>query len=186
MRYGTYNYRTYSEIFNTVGDFLEVWEANPMPKVLPAAGSEYGADMTTLYYMLYARYANSPISSCDEQQFVMKLFLTVFEYAPEWAKKLEMQAKLRALSDDELIKGGKAIYNHANNPSTAPVNDSTEALKKIDDQNITSYLKSKIEGYSVLTTLLESDQTKVFLDKFERLFNPIVLPNHEVHYITEE
>lgn len=186
MRYGTYRYRTYSEIFTSVEDFLEVWDANPLPKVLERSGDELGADMTTLYYMLYARYANSPIASSSEEQFVMKLFLTIFEYGTEWRKKLELQGKLKALTDDELIKGGLAYYNHALNPSTAPVNDSTEALQKIDSQNVTAYKKTKMEAIQNQWALLNSDQTKLFLDKFESLFNPLVMPDYEIHYITED
>ena len=185
MRYGTYRYRKFNEIFTELGVFLDLWTESSYPKILPSANNEYGADITTIYYMLLARYANSPIASCDETQFVNRLFLTIFQYGPTWAKRLELQGKLRNLSDDELLKGGKAFYNHANNPSTAPVNDSTEALPKIDDQNVTSYLKSKMEGYSILASLLETDVTKEFLDKFEVLFNPLVMPDYELHYIEE-
>ena len=186
MRYGVYRYRTFSEIFTEVGVFLDIWTESSYPKIIPEADNEYGADMTTIYYMLLARYANSPIASCDETQFVNRLFLTIFQYAPTWSKRLELQGKLRSLSDDELLKGGKAFYNHANNPSTAPVNDSTEALPKIDDQNVTSYLKSKMEGYSILASLLETDVTKEFLDRFEVLFNPLVMPDYEVCYCEED
>lgn len=186
MRYGIYRYRTFSEIFTELGVFLDLWTESKYPKILPEADSEYGADMTTIYYMLLARYANSPIASCDETQFVNRLFLTVFQYGPTWAKRLELQGKLRSLSEPELLKGGQAFYNHANNPSTAPVNDSTEALPKIDSQNVTSYVKSKMEGYSILASLLETDVTKEFLDKFEVLFNPLVMPDFEICYCEEE
>lgn len=186
MRYGTYRYRTYSEIFETVNDFIEQYNISTFPKILDVAGSEIGADITTIYYMLFARYANSPIASASEEQFVSRLFLTIFQYAPTWKKRLELQDKLRNLTEDEILKGGKAFYNHANNPSTAPVNDSTEALKKIDDQNVTSYLKSKMEGYSILTSLLETDVTREFLDQFSVLFNPLVMPDYEVCYCEED
>lgn len=185
MRYGTYRYRTYSEIFSTLEDFLEVWDTSPMPKVLERSGDEFGADMTTLYYMLYARYAGSPIASSSEEQFVLKLFMTISQYGGEWKKKLELQGKLRALTDDELAKGSLAYYNHALNPSTAPINDSTEALPKIDSQNVTAYKKTKMEAISEQWSLLNSDQTKLFLDKFESLFNPLAMPDYDLHYIEE-
>lgn len=186
MRYGTYRYRTFVEIFDNVNTFIDLYNESPIPKVLPVDQSEIGADITTIYYMLFARYANSPIASASEEQFVTKLFLTIFQYAPTWAKRLELQHKLRSLSDEDLLKGGKAFYNHAYNPSTAPVNDSTEALPKIDDQNVTSYLKSKMEGYSILASLLETDVTREFLDQFSVLFNPLVMPDYEVCYCEED
>lgn len=186
MRYGVFRYRKFIEIFETVDDFLTVYNASPIPKVLPEAGNENGADATTLYYMLYARYANSPIASSSEEQFVARLMLTIFQYAPTWAKRLELQNKLRSLSDADLMKGGKAFYNHATNPSTLPPTDSTTALNKIDDQNVTSYLKSKMEGYSMLATLLETDVTREFLDQFEVLFNPLVMPDRPICYCDTE
>lgn len=186
MRYGTYRFRTFSEIFTEKAVFLELWNEAEYPKLLPEAENEYGADITTLYYMLLARYANSPIAYLDETQFVNDLFSIVFQYGPGWAKKLEVQSKLRALTDADLIKGGKAFYNHALNPSTAPVNDSTEALPKIDSQNVTSYVKTAMEGYSNLVALLDDDVTREFLDRFERLFNPWVMPEYSVCYCEED
>lgn len=186
MRYGVFRYRKFNEIFTNVNDFIEVYNDSPITKVLPIAGNDYGADATTLYYMLFARYANSPIASSSEEQFVARLMLTIFQYAPTWAKRLEVQNKLRALTDEDLLKGGKAFYNHALNPSTAPVNDTTEALPKIDDQSVTSYLKSKMEGYSMLATLLETDVTREFLDQFEVLFNPLVMPDRPICYCDTE
>lgn len=186
MRYGTYRYRTYSEIFENVNDFIEQYNMSAFPKVLDVSSNKLGADISTIYYMLFARYGQSPIASCSEEQFVSRLFLTIFQYAPTWKRKLELQDDLRNLTEEDLLKGGKAFYNHANNPSTAPVNDSTEALDKIDSQNVTSYLKSKMEGYSILASLLEIDVTKEFLDQFSILFNPLVMPDYELHYCEED
>lgn len=193
MRYGVYRYRTFSEIIPTLDDFVKMYKgeheeyprANKYPQTLPASGDIYGADATTVYYLLLSRFSESPIASLSEEMFINKLFATIFEHGGVWKKKLEMQNKLLNLSDDEIIKGGKAFYNHANNPSTAPVNDSTQALPKIDDQNVTSYIKSKMEGYSILTELLDSNVTREFIDKFKPLFNTLVMPDYELHYIEE-
>lgn len=186
MRYGTYRYRTFSEIFTEAGVFLDLWTESNYPKIIPEADNEYGADMTTIYYMLLATYANSPIASLDETQFVNQLFLTIFQYGPTWAKRLELQNKLRALTDEELVRGGKAFYNHAMNPSTAPVNDSTEALPKIDSQNVTSYIRNTMEGYDNLMGLLDDSITTDFLDKFKPLFNSWVMPDAPVCYCEED
>lgn len=185
MRYGVYRYRKFNEIFETVDDFLELYNDNGMPKILPVANNQYGGDITTIYHMLLARYGNSPIASSDESQFVNALFLRIFQYAPAWAKKLEVQGRLRALTEEELKAGGKAIYNHAENPSTGPVATSTQTLNKIDSQNVTSYLKTTMEGYAVLTDLLRTDVTEAFLDRFSSLFNPFAMPDAEVLYCEE-
>ena len=68
----------------------------------------------------------------------------------------------------------------------APLNDATEAIPKIDSQNVTAYKKTKMESYAELWAILESDVTKLFLDKFERLFNKLVMPDGDIYYITKE
>lgn len=186
MRYGTFRYRTFSQIMPSKEDFLSLWNESAYPKVLEESGNEYGADMTTIYYMLLSRYAHSPIASLDETQFVNKMFLLIFQHGKTLARKLEVQAKLKALTEEQLVKGGKAFYNHAMNPSTAPVTDTIEALGKIDSQNVTSYVKSVMEGYEQLLALIDDSVVDEFLSRFEVLFNPLVMPDYDLHYIVEE
>lgn len=184
--YGTYKNRSYSEIFSTVEDFLAAYEDSKFPKILPVSGSEYGADMTTIHYMLLSRFGESIIRSTSERHFVDCLFLTVFQYGPTLAKQLEMQTKLRALSDDEVLLGSRAVYNTARHPSTAPITSSVEPLPKIDSQSTTSYVKSKLEGYSTLAALLDAELINDFLARFEPLFDPLAMPDYDLRYCKEE
>lgn len=97
------------------------------------------ADATTLYYLLYARYGNSSIANSDENQFKYKIFSTIYIGGATWAKKQEIQDKLRAMTEDEILAGTKAINNHAYNPQTAPTTDTVEELNYINEQNTTKY-----------------------------------------------
>lgn len=38
---------------------------------------------TTLYYLLYARYGNSPLANRDITQFQYKVFSIIFQYGPK-------------------------------------------------------------------------------------------------------
>lgn len=143
-------------------------------------------DMEQLYYLLYAYYGNSTIASSDTNQFIYKLFSIVFMYGPTWVKRLEVQKKLRDMSEEELLKGSKTIYNHANNPSTRPSTAALEELTYIDNQSTSNYVKSKLDGYSYLISLLETDVTKQFIDKFKKLFLTIVQPEEELWYGMKE
>ena len=110
-------------------------------------------------------------------------------YGPTWEKNLEIQAKLRGLSleaESEIYKGGKAIYNHSYNPSTAPSTETLEELPTVNEQNVTGYKKSVLDGLEMLSSLLERDVTKEFIDKFKRLFMIIVAPDYPLLYKTEE
>lgn len=176
--YGSYRTRSFVEIIPTVDDFIE------NPKVgIPVKISE--ASMTTLYYLLCGKYGNSHISYSDENQFLYALYGKIFQYGPTWEKRLDIQDKLRALSDDELVVGGKAIYNQALNPGTKPTTQTLEELTAINAQNTTNYKKSKMEAYGMLMELLETDVTEEFLGKFKSLFLTVVAPDYPLLYETE-
>lgn len=183
--YGSYRTRKFTDIYDTVDKFLEDYNDLGIPPSIPQNSDAKKDPVRTLYYLLYARYGNSHIASSDETQFKYKLFSIIFQYGPTWARKLEIQSDLRKLDLNELMDGGKAIYNHSYNPSTLPSTDTMYELETINDQNVTKYKKSKMEAMSLLTTLLEQDVTGYFLDKFKKLFIVIVEPECLLWYVTD-
>ena len=153
--------------------------------VVVKAGTKLSdASITILFSLLYSKYGNNPIANRDANQFKFKVFGIIFQYGPSWEKKLEIQEKLRALSDDEIAKGSKAIYNHAFNPGTAPAVGTLEELPAINEQNSTNFKKSKLEAYAMLMQLLQTDVTEEFLAQFKSLFRVFLLED-PLAYITE-
>ena len=148
----------------------------------PLNGAITNDNLEILYYLLYAKYGNSHITNMDENQFKFKLFSTIWKYGPTWEKKLEIQGNLRELSEDELLVGAKAIYNHAFNPETTPTTQDLEELEYINDQNTTNYKKSVMEAYGQLWGLLATDVTESFLANFSVLFKKFISP---VTYVYE-
>ena len=126
------------------------------------------------YYLLYAKYGNTPIVNYDETQFKMKLMSVIATYGPVWEKKKAIQVSLRNLTNDELLQGAKQIYNHAYNPSTEPSTQELEELTHINDQNVTNNKKSKMEAYSILWANLHVDATDEYLNKFKNCFSRFV------------
>lgn len=177
--YGNYRTRTFSDIWTKYEDFKAYYDADYLPKKITEQS------LKTLYFLLYSRYGNSSIANSDENQFKAGVLATIFMYGPTWEKRLEIQDKLRALSENEIITGGSAIYNSALNPGTAPTTQTTEELNFINQQNTTKYKKSKLEGYAMLTDLLQTDVTKEFLDRFKKLFITVVQPQEPLWYVTE-
>lgn len=174
-----YRTRTFSEIFTDAENFLSVYNDIGIPALLEEN------DVTTLYYLLYARYGTSHIAFTDEKQFIYSVFSIIFQYGPTWSKQLDVQDKLRNIEDADLVIGGKAIYNHSYNPSTAPSTNSLEELTTINDQNTTNYKKSKLEGYANLLDLLETDVTELLLSKFRQLFIRVLAPD-PFYYCVED
>lgn len=175
--YGSFRNRTFCDIFPDFETFLASYEENKLKLM---------TDVESVYYLLYAAYGNSVISSSDEKRFQYGIWSTMYMYGPTWERRMSVQAELRAMSIDQLVDGSKAIHNHAYNPSTAPSTGSTNELPYINEQNTTKYKKSKIEGYSILLQLLETDVTKEFIDKFKKLFLTIVQPEAPLWYVTNK
>ena len=178
---------TFTDIYDNAEAFVNDYKASGLYDSNPEHTyfSKISDDSaTTLYYLLYAKYGNSSIRNWDETQFKYKLFSTIFMYGPSWEKRLEVQGKLRALDDDALTLGAKQIFNHSYNPSTAPSTDTLEELLTIDNQNVTKNQRSKLDAYNLLLSLLETDVTNEFLNKFKPLFMQIGFDEPDI-FITE-
>lgn len=178
--YGNYRTRKFTDIYDNVDSFLADYSDNGLPMLVDTT------NMTTLFYLLYARYGNSTIASSDENQFKYKLFSLVFQYGPTWAKRLEIQDKIRNLTEDELRESAKALYNHSYNPSTLPSTDTVDELLTINEQNVTKHRRSKTDAYALLNDLLETDVTEEFISKFKKLFITIVEPELPLWYVSNE
>ena len=165
-----YSTKKFTEIYENVDAFISDYNSIGLPTIIS------DESCSTLYYLLYARYGNSPIANYDLQQFKMKLFGIVWQYGPTWEKRLDIQSKLRALTDDELLNGNTVIYNHCFNPITEPSTATLDELVTIDNQNTTKAKKSKMDAYAQLWDLLDIDVTNEFMNKFSICFKQFVKP----------
>lgn len=171
----------FTDVWESVNDFLYDYQNNGIPKTIDVAKSAQ-----TLYYLLYARYGNNPIANRDVNQFKAKVMSIIFSYGPTWEKRLDIQAKLRNLTDDQILVGAKAIYNSALNPSDAPGTGTLEELDYINQQNTTNYKKAPMEAYGQLWELLSIDVTTEFINKFKVCFKTFVMPERPLVYVEEE
>lgn len=178
--YGNYRNKKFTDIWGDQDSFYADYTSNGITVTI----SETTA--TLLYYLLYARYGNSTIASSDEYQFKYKVFSTIFMYGPTWEKRLELQKEIRALTLEEVQKGGKAIYNTALNPNQSPTTTSLEELKYINSQNTSNFVKSTPEAYAIIIDLLETDVTEEFIGRFKNLFLTVVSPELPLWYVTKE
>lgn len=170
----------FTDIWDNVTDFKDDYTDNGIPVTISLASA------TTLYYLLYARYGNNPIANRDVTQFKYKMFSVIFQYGPTWEKELDIQSKLRGLTDEEIRLGSKAIYNQALNPQTEPSTATLEELTYINQQNTTNYKKSPLEGYAILMDLLKKDVTEEFLKRFNICFKKFVSSERPLIYVTED
>ena len=177
--YGNYRTRKFTDIYPDVTTFTNDYNNIGIPTTITSE------NISTLYYLLYAKYGNSHIANSDETQFKYKIWSTIFMYGPAWERRLEIQDTLRSMSEDDLIKGSKQIVNHSYNPSTAPSTSTIEELTTINEQNTNNYKKGKLDAYAFLWDLLATDVTSEFINKFKSLFLVIVEPQLPLWYVTD-
>lgn len=138
------------------------------------------------FYLLYSRYGNNPIVNFDITQFKVRIMSVIATYGPTWEKKKGIQKSLRDLTEAEIIQGAKQIYNHANNPSTNPTTAGLEELTFINDQSTSNSKKSKMEAYSILTSIIKVDSTDEYLNKFKDCFSRFVGDQYPMIFTLEE
>lgn len=179
----------FTQVWDNATDFVADYKLSGLYDATDAShlnNSISDANANLLFYLLYARYGNNPIANRDVNQFQYKIFSIIFQYGPTWAKELDIQAKVRGLSEEDIRTGSFAMYNQAVNPSTAPSTASDTELNYINGQNTTRYKKSKLEGYAMLVDLLKTDVTENFLKKFNICFKKFVSSERPLIYVTEE
>lgn len=177
--YGSYRQKRFTDVYESVEDFLADYKDCGIPTTISDNSAQ------TLFYLLYGSYGNDVVASSDINRFKYKLFSIIFQYAPNWEKQLEIQNKLRGLTEDDIRLGSRQIYNTAQNPSTEPSTDTTDELQYINNQNVTKNQRGVLEGYATLLSLLRTDVTQEFLNRFRKLFLTIVQPEEPLLYITE-
>ena len=175
-----YNTLLFTDVWDEAKKFVSDYRDSGIPTTISDANA------MTLYYLLYARYGNTPISAMDEYQWKTRVFSIIFQYGPTWEKKLEIQQKVRALSINDLKKGSTTIYNKALNPASAPSDQTLDEINYINEQNVSKIKKNDSQAYAEWMSLLEEDVTGYFLRKFDGCFKKIVRPEKTLEYVTEE
>lgn len=168
----------FKNIFENSNKFLEKWKGSDFYE----EGIVKDNNIKRIYALLYAKHGNSAVACNDINQFQSKVFDLIFEYAPTWEKRIEIQKKLRELNEEELTLGAKAINNIALNPSCIPSTDVTEEISTVSQQNVNKIKRAKLEAYSNLVELLDDDITRSFIERFRVLFALFVNTEPTLYY----
>ena len=176
-----YDTKLMTDVWSQASEFLTDYQNAGIPTTIS------NQNATTLYYLLYAKYGNTPIANYDENQWKYKMFSIIFQYGPTWEKRLDIQSKLRGMNETDILTGSKQINDHAYNPSTEPSgpNVVNGEITSVNEQSKIKYTKSKVDAYASLYAMLETDVTEDFLGRFKRLFLTIVEPEYPLWYITD-
>ena len=95
-----YDTKLMTDVWSQASDFLTDYQNVGIPTTIS------NQNATTLYYLLYAKYGNTPIANYDENQWKYKMFSIIFQYGPTWEKRLDIQTTLRGLQLSDLLDNG--------------------------------------------------------------------------------
>ena len=133
-----YDTKLMTEVWKSASDFLTDYQAVGIPTTIS------NQNATTLYYLLYARYGNTPIANYDENQWKYKMFSIIFQYGPTWEKRLDIQNTLRGLQISDLVDNGSLheLFNHSGSESSSKTgsDNNTRTLNTTETNTGTSTL----------------------------------------------
>ena len=133
-----YDTKLMTEVWSQASDFLTDYQNAGIPTTISTQNA------TTLYYLLYARYSNTPIANYDENQWKYKMFSIIFQYGPTWEKRLNIQDTLRGLQISDLVDNGSfhELFSHSASETSSKTgsDNNTRTLNTTEKNTGTSTL----------------------------------------------
>ena len=133
-----YDTKLMTEVWSQASEFLTDYQNIGIPTTIS------NQNATTLYYLLYARYGNTPIANYDENQWKYKIFSIIFQYGPTWEKRLDIQNTLRGLQISDLVDNGSfhELFSHSGSESSSKTgsDNNTRTLNTTEKNTGTSTL----------------------------------------------
>lgn len=161
-------------------EFWNDWIETPLAYELsPASNPELSQEfMNKVFYLIQSKYKYSTIVATDVDQWKQRFFSVVYEFAPSYKRKYDVQKSLRKLTDTEITQGAVQKTTHGYNPSTDISGNTDTEISTVNEQNLMKYTKGKLNGYNELLLLLKTDVTEQFINKFRDLFVKVPLKNY--------
>lgn len=133
-----YDTKLMTEVWSQASEFLTDYQNAGIPTTIS------NQNATTLYYLLYARYGNTPIANYDENQWKYKMFSIIFQYGPTWEKRLDVQNTLRGLQISDLVDNGSfhELFSHSASETSSKTgsDNNTRTLNTTEKNTGTSTL----------------------------------------------
>ena len=133
-----YDTKLMTDVWSDATGFLTDYQNAGIPTTIT------NQNATTLYYLLDAKYGNTPIANYDENQWKYKMFSIIFQYGPTWEKRLDIQTTLRGLQISDLIDNGsyRESFSHSGSETSSKTgsDNNTRTLNTTEKNTGTSAL----------------------------------------------
>lgn len=181
-----YDTKLMTQVWDSAAKFVHDYKNVGIPTTITDQNA------TTLYYLLYARYGNTPIANFDENQFKYKIFSVIFQYGPTWEKRLEVQGLLRQMSlEDMTIEAVTATSSTAMASTTASGSTTANLSRNYNESGSNT---GTVGNVSVSSTTASNDSNTSTSGDAEDIknhaFNPGTAPSTTAYaplsYINEQ
>lgn len=181
-----YDTELFTEVWEDVQDFLYDYQHIGIPTSISTANA------TTLYYLLYARYGNTPIANYDQTQWKYKMFSVIFQYGPTWEKRLAVQGILRNMSIEDLVDNGglSELFNHTGSANVTKTGSDNNTRTYQEDGTNTGTVSVASDGTTSTNHNNTVDTDNTIEDIKNHAYNPSTAPATDAYsplsYINEQ
>lgn len=174
-----YDTQLFTNIYKNINEFLTDYNGIGIPATINTTNA------TTLYYLLYGKYGNSPIANMDVNQFKYKLFSIIWQYGPTWEKRLDIQSTLRNFTEADLKAGAQRVLRGEGDITSTNTGTTTNVKTgNVSDAHTGTIGTSGSDTYNNYAT------AKTGQDVHNHAYNPETAPgtgtSSELSYINEQ
>lgn len=123
------------------------------------------------------------------QRWKLKFFTIINNHGEEFVQKIKLQARIRAMTDSELMDSGLDVNSVAYNPAQAPSETFKDTdigkVETINSQTARGGRRSLADAILLRERLLSFDYWEGFLRLFDPLFKKILFTPYRDDEITE-
>lgn len=181
-----YDTKLMTEVWDSAAKFVTDYKNVGIPTTITDQNA------TTLYYLLYARYGNTPIANYDENQFKYKIFSVIFQYGPTWEKRLQIQGALRQMElNDMTIEMITSTSNTASVSTTVTKSGSDSYSRSYSENGTNTGTVGNVSASSTTATNDSNTSTEGDAEDIKNhAFNPGTAPSTTAYaplnYINEQ
>lgn len=181
-----YDTKLFTEVWDNVSDFVYDYKNVGIPTTISDTNA------TTLFFLLYARYGNSPIANYDIEQWKYKIFSVIFQFGPTWEKRLSVQQTLRDMQLSDLVDNGQLSELFSSQGTSSQTSSGTSGNTRTLNTNEANTGTQAVAHAGTVGVIHDNDITNSGADTTinNHAFNPGTAPANNafsaLNYVNEQ
>lgn len=144
------------------------------------------ADLDKVFWHLMSKYDESHYSYKSDDKCKLKTFHVIHQYLPTYLKRIELQERIRNMTDQDLFDSGKQVVKSANTPDVEEDMNSLSTPQYTDNIQVQNRQSAKLLAIQQQYGSILDNVWDEFIDKFAFLFKKFMFIPYDYIYINEE